>query len=110
MRRGTPGKAHECECQICQAGDVDEIVQRHRQINLFLSQLTEPQRRWFAGFLSQDPSQPSDRELALITGLDPKTIRRGRRDLESERLEATPHRQRRAGGGAPTAEKKTLSW
>jgi hypothetical protein len=110
MRRGTPGNVHECECAICQAGDVGETAQRHRQINLFLSQLTEPQRRWFVGFLSQDASQPSDRELALITGLDPKTIRRGRRELENETLEATADRQRRQGGGAPSAEKKTRSW
>jgi hypothetical protein len=105
MRRGTPGQAHECECRICQAGDRGETARRHRQINLFLSQLTEPQRRWYAGLLVQE-SGTSERELALITGLDPQTIRRGRRELESELLEAASGRQRERGGGAPTAEKK----
>ena len=46
-----------------------------------LSRLNEAQRRWYVGVLSQQPHRPSDRHLAEITGLDEKTIRRGRREL-----------------------------
>lgn len=73
---------HQCECDICEAGTDPEIAQHHHQMNLFLSRLNEPQRRWYVGLLSQKPGSPSDRQLSLITGLDEKTIRRGRRELD----------------------------
>jgi hypothetical protein len=76
-------------------------------MNLFLSRLNEPQRRWYVGHLSQKPGSPSDRQLSLITGLDEKTIRRGRKELETELVDLPPDRQRREGGGRPPAEKKT---
>jgi DNA-binding transcriptional MocR family regulator len=78
-------------------------------MNLFLSRLNEPQRRWYVGLLSQRAESPSDRQLALITGLDEKTIRRGRRELEAELTDVPQDRQRREGGGRPRAEKKTPS-
>lgn len=95
---------HQCECDDCKAGQNEEIARQHRQMNVFLSRLNEPQRRWYVGMLSQDES---DRQLARITGIDEKTIRRGRREINAE-LEGLPSdRQRRAGGGRPSAEKKT---
>jgi hypothetical protein len=78
----------------------------HQQINLFLSRLTEPQRRWYVATLAHEPSGPSDSELARITGLDRKTIQRGRRELATGLMDHPPARQRRAGGGRPRAEKK----
>ena len=109
MTSGTENKIHQCECDVCKAGGDPEIAQQHRHMNLFLSRLNEPQRRWYVGLLSQQPGSPSDRQLTQITGLDEKTIRRGRRELENE-LYAVPHdRQRQAGGGRPRAEKKTRS-
>jgi len=75
-------------------------------MNLFLSRLNEPQRRCYVRLLSQKPGSLSDRRLSLITGLDEKTIRRGRRELEAG-LAGLPHdRQRREGGGRPPAEEK----
>jgi hypothetical protein len=74
-----------------------------------LGRLNEPQRRWYVGLLSQQPGSPSDRQLAKITGLDEKTIQRGRQELEAELAGLPPDRQRRAGGGRPRAEKKTQS-
>jgi DNA-binding transcriptional regulator YhcF (GntR family) len=59
------------------------------------------------GLLSQQPGNPSDRQLAKIMVLDEKTIRRGRRELENEQFELPQERQRREGGGRPRAEKKT---
>jgi len=97
---------HQCECDICKTGADPETVRHHQQINLFLSRLNEPQRRWYVGFISQKPGSPSDRQLSLITGLDEKTIRRGRRELEAGLADLPRDRQRREGGGRPRAEEK----
>ena len=98
---------HQCECDVCQAGADTETVRHHRQMNLFLSRLNEPQRRWYVGLLSQKVDSVSDRQLSLITGLDEDTIRRGRRELEADLADVPTDRQRREGGGRPPAEKKT---
>jgi len=100
---------HLCQCTICQTGADPGIMEQHQRMNLFLSRLTEPQRRWYVGMLSQEPDRPSDVELARITGLDRKTIRRGRREVSAGLAELPPERQRRPGGGRLAAEKKTRS-
>lgn len=79
----------------------------HRQVNQLLSRLNEAQRRWYVGVLSVEPNRSSDVELALITGLDEKTIRRGRRELQGEVTSLPEDRQRQLGGGRPLSEKKT---
>jgi hypothetical protein len=48
-----------------------------------------------------------DRLLAQITGLDEKTIKRGRQELAGELAERPEQRVRLPGGGRPRAEKKT---
>jgi hypothetical protein len=98
---------HQCECDACRSGADPEIARHHHQINLFLSRLNEPQRRWYVGLLSQETGSPSDRQLSKITGLDEKTIRRGREELEAGLADLPYDRQRREGGGRPPAEKKT---
>ena len=45
----------------------------------------------------------------MITGLDEKTIRRGRRELEAGLADIPTERQRREGGGRPPSEKRTQS-
>ena len=102
-------KIHQCKCDICKTKSDAEIVQQHRQMNLFLSRLNEPQRRWYVGLQSEQAEGPSDRELAKITGLDEKTIRRGREELGSELVDLPPDRQRREGAGRPRSEKRTQS-
>ena len=97
---------HTCECTICQGARDEQMVVYHRQLNLLLSRLNEPQRRWYVGLLSLEPNSPSDEELSRISGLDEKTIRRGRRELEGELTDVPTDRQRREGGGRPAAEKK----
>jgi hypothetical protein len=106
MATGLP-PVHVCGCAVCQAGMDGPLVHQHRQVNVLLSRLSEPQRRWYGGSLSQQPEGPSDRQLALITGLDPKTIARGRAELAAGLPDAPPTRQRRVGGGRLRAEKKT---
>lgn len=98
---------HECECNVCQQQSDPAIVQYHHQINLLLGRLNEPQRRWYVAVLSQDPGAPSDGQLSRITGLDEKTIWRGRQELDADLLNVPLDRQRAVGGGRPPAEKKT---
>ncbi len=109
MTKPTTGCVHICTCAICQAGTDQDTIQHHQRMNLFLSRLTEPQRRWYVGMLSQESDRPSDIELARITGLDRKTIRRGRREVIAGLADLPHDRQRQPGGGQPAAEKKTHS-
>jgi len=71
-------------------------MQSHHRMNLFLSRLNEPQKRWYIATLSEEADGPSDRKLALITVLDEMTIRRGKAELQDQ-LSALPlDQQRRA--------------
>jgi len=100
---------HECECEACQAGLDQSVAASHHRINLLLSRLNEAQRRWYTATLSEEENAPSDRELSLITGMDEKTIQRGRAELRDELAHVPVGRQRRTGGGRMRAEKKTRS-
>jgi hypothetical protein len=76
-------------------------------MNIFLSRLNEQQRRWYVALESKKAGHGGDTLLALITGMDVETIRRGRRELDEE-LETRPAEGvRQEGGGRPTVEKKT---
>ena len=96
-----------CQCRVCQSGTATQIIQYHQQIKRLLTRLSEPQRRWYVGTLSQAPDTPGDRQLAIITGLDAKTIRRGRREVAAGFATLPSGRQRQPGAGQPRAEKKT---
>lgn len=56
---------------------------------------------------SQRVGAGGDRLLAQITGLDEKTIQRGRQELAGELAERPQQRVRLPGAGRPRAEKKT---
>ncbi len=98
---------HACTCAVCQHNTDPALMTYHHQVNLFLSRLEEAQRRWFVATLSLQPDSPSDERLSQITGLDEKTIRRGRQELQQELNTLPPDRQRHEGGGRLAAEKKT---
>lgn len=100
---------HQCECETCQSGLDTEVIKSHQRINLFLSRLNEPQRRLYVATLAGEADGPSDRQLALITGLDEKTIRRGKTEMQEQLATVPVGRQRREGGGRLRAEKKTHS-
>ena len=102
-------EVHSCRCAVCEAGGDGTTQAEHRQINVLLSKLNEVQRRWYVGSLSQQRGGPSDRELMKITGMDAKTIRRGRRELGNGMAEQLGTRQRPPGGGRPKSEKKIVS-
>ena len=97
---------HGCECAVCQAGTDAALTAQHTPINLLLSRLTEPQRRWYVGWLSQLPDAPSDRQLSAITGLARHTIQRGRTELAAGLVDLPLGHQRHSGGGRRASEKK----
>lgn len=69
-------------------------------------ELNEKQRRWVAGMMSEMLGWGGTKRVAELTGLDPKTIRQGRIDLQNS-LDGFPsERIRREGGGRPPLEKK----
>lgn len=98
---------HDCECPHCQQDTPHPDQELHRQMNLLLSRLDEQQRRWYVAVESTRLGAGGDRLLAQITGLDEKTIRRGRQELAEELAERPEQRVRLPGGGRPRAEKKT---
>ena len=97
---------HSCGCSVCQDATDALVAAQHHHINVLLGRLNEPQRRWYAGSLLLAPHAPTEEELSRITGLDEKTIRRGKRELQAD-LRAVPAKQRQEGGGRFAAEKKT---
>ncbi len=96
-----------CQCPLCRAGIDHPERTRHQQINLLLSRLDEQQRRWYVALESDRIGHGGDHLLSQITGLDEKTIRRGREELAGSLTDHPPTRVRRPGGGRPPIEKKT---
>jgi hypothetical protein len=96
----------ECHCPHCQQEDEHPDRALHRHMNVFLSRLNEAQRRWYVALESQRHGQGGDRLLAQITGMDEKTIRRGREELQAELADCPDDRVRQPGAERPPVEKK----
>jgi hypothetical protein len=95
-----------CQCPNCQQpGDHRERA-LHQQMKLLLSRLDEAQRRWYVALESNRIGHGGDRLLAQITGINEKTIRRGRDELAASLTDCAPDRVRQPGGGRPAVEKK----
>ncbi len=71
-----------------------------------MSQLDERQRRWLAALEAERYGRGGDTYMAEITGLDRKTIRRGRRELAQNLVGAALDRVRQVGAGRPRTVKK----
>ncbi len=96
-----------CQCAGCQGAAPFAGREHHRQMNLLLSRLNEAQRRWYVAVEAQRLGPGADRLLYQITGMDEKTIRRGRRELADAQGEPSAGRVRQPGGGRPPVEAKT---
>jgi len=96
--------ARQCECPDCQQAETNPIKELHSQMNFLLSTLDERQRRLYVGLESKRLGYGGDQQMALITGMCPDTIAKGRHELEQ--AEASD-RIRTSGGGRPRVEKKT---
>jgi hypothetical protein len=97
---------HACECGPCCGGEAHPERVRHYQMNVFLSRLDEDQRRWYLALESQRMGWGADRLLYEITGVDEKTIRRGREELAASLADRPTDRVRQPGAGRPPVEKK----
>ncbi len=96
QRRGAkPAVATPCPCDLCrlQPGHPEEGY--HRDLRSLVKQLAEPQRRWLAALEARRLGFGGTRLVARITGLDEKTVRRGRRELEGAFADVPSRRLRR---------------
>jgi hypothetical protein len=75
-----------------------------------MSRLDEQQRRWYAALEAQRHGHGGLKLVAEITGLDEKTIRRGRDELERDLSGRPRDRVRLPGAGRPRVEKKSPRW
>ena len=101
-----PKQTVSCLCNLCQSG-VNHADQRlHADMNLLMSRLDEPQRRWFAAVESRRFGYGGDAHVSQIIGLDRKTIRRGRQELEDGLVPHERGLSRSSGAGQPKIEKK----
>ena len=75
-------------------------------MNLLLGRLDEQQRRWYLAVESERLGYGADRILFEITGVDEKTIRRGRVELANSLVDRPIDRVRLPGGGRPATQKK----
>lgn len=96
---------HQCECPKCQESGEHPEWQLHHQMNLLVSRLDEQQRRWYVALESKRVGHGGDKLLSQITGMDVETIRRGRRELESDLTDRPLGRIRQPGGGRKPIEK-----
>nr|WP_162256902.1 hypothetical protein [Noviherbaspirillum sp. Root189] len=95
---------HHCTCRRCRSGKQHPDRAYHHHINVLMSRLSEPQRRWFAAVEALHIGHGGKRLLARITGMSPTTILRGCVELESDLTQAPEVHLRAAGGGRPAAE------
>jgi hypothetical protein len=70
----------------------------------FLSVLNEKQRRLFLGFESLRLGSGGDKTLSTLTGIDVRTITKGRQELVSHNISVD--RIRKPGAGRPAVKKK----
>jgi hypothetical protein len=98
----------QCQCPDCLTRSDHPNKKLHRHLNLLLSRLDEQQRRWFVALESKRVGHGGDRLLSLITGMNVRTIRRGRHELEQSLKDVPQGRLRKTGAGRPAVEKKVL--
>ena len=99
-----PSAVHSCACPLCRMHEPHPGHVFHQQINLLVSRLDEQQRRWFVALEARRVGRGGEQLLAQITGLNRRTIRRGRRELDAGLAGRPSERVRAPGGGRPPRE------
>ena len=95
---------HACGCQKCLSDSPQPEQRHHHQMNVFMSRLNEPQRRWFAALEAGRMGHGGRRLISQITGLSLMTIRRGERELAVDLAPCSRTQLRAPGGGRPTLQ------
>jgi hypothetical protein len=75
-----------------------------QQLHTLLSTLNEKQRRLYLGFESMKLGHGGDIHMARLSGVDVKTIARGRAELQAGHIDM--NRIRAVGAGRPSVKKK----
>lgn len=94
---------HSCPCLACTREPKGRQAAEHRAINCLVALLDEKRRRRFVGFLADQHGWGGIERLAWITGMSPKTIRRGRREIRNQ-VSDSSQRVRQPGGGRKRME------
>jgi hypothetical protein len=99
---------HRCECPLCREHPHGGAAAEHRAINRLLAISNERVRRLLAGFLAEQIGRGGTLRLARITGLDRKTIAKGRHELREHDVSTVSGslstRVRRPGAGRKRVE------
>jgi hypothetical protein len=96
-----------CPCLLCREDPSHAEAPRHRYLRALLGRLDEQQRRWAAAIEALRYGHGGTRLVSAITGLDGKTILRGRRELQAGMASDPGRRVRRPGAGRKPSEKKS---
>ena len=91
---------------MCREDPAHAEATRHLYLRALLERLDEQERRWFAAIETLRYGHGGTLLVAEITGLDEKTIRRGRRERQADQATAPKGRLRRPGAGRKSTEKK----
>ena len=95
---------YKCSCAKCLSGMDHPEIELHRHTNLLLSQLDERQRRRYVAVLAEQfgLKRGGVKQLAKITGMSEKTIRKGLHELRDGLEGETMGRIRKPGAGRPS--------
>jgi len=91
----------DCPCENCRHYSDAKTRELHALIRRFLSINRERGKRLFAGLVLQW----NGKDMALtaaITGLDPRTIKKGLAELEAGGLQPLSRGRKKGGGRKPT--------
>lgn len=75
-------------------------------MNVFLSRLNQPRRRWFVALEAMRLGHGGKQLLMRITGMRPSTILRGRHKLEADLADCPELHMRASGGGRSAAKER----
>lgn len=83
------------------------VDERADELRVLMERLNERHRRWVAGLLASVLPYGGNSCVVRVTGLDHKTVAKGKAEFESK-LKDYPDddRVRKPGGGRPRVEKK----
>ena len=99
---------YQCACPKCRSEEKDPAKEEHRRINVMMSRLDERQRRWFAASEAERIGWGGVKRMAAVTGLDRKTIFRGKRELAAGLEGRARERIRNPGAGRPRIEEREV--
>ncbi len=99
-------EVYQCQCENCQQPEYHPDKRYHHMMNLLLSRLNEQQRRWYVAVEAEKLGHGGTKYIALVTGININTIRKGRREMANNLVDRPHDRIRVKGGGRKSVEKK----